>query len=104
MTLTANISVGLSEVTQVQLPDANSLTATAQQLSLGFAVATAAILLRAGQALSGPFPGPRSPYVVAFAVLSAVAVVAAVAATRLHPHAGAHVSRAPRRDPDPEPV
>jgi EmrB/QacA subfamily drug resistance transporter len=102
VTLTANISVGLSEVTPVQLPDANSLSATAQQLSLGFAVAAAAILLRAGESLSGPFPGPRSPYVVAFAGLSAVAVVAAVAATRLHPQAGAHVSRAPR--PDPEPV
>ncbi len=46
VTLTATISVGLSEVTPVQLPDANSLTATAQQLSLGFAVATAAVLLR----------------------------------------------------------
>ncbi len=58
VTLTANISVGLSEVTPDQLADANSLTATAQQLSLGFAVAAAAILLRrrpvAWRCVSGP--------------------------------------------------
>jgi EmrB/QacA subfamily drug resistance transporter len=101
VTLTANISVGLSEVTPAQLPDANSLSATAQQLSLGVAVAVAAILLRAGQALQGAFPGPRSPFVFAFAVLAAVAIVAALGASRLDPHTGAHVSRRPQPEAEP---
>jgi MFS family permease len=101
VTLTANISVGLSEVTPAQLPDANSLSATAQQLSLGIAVAVAAILLRAGQSLHGAFPGPRSPFVFAFAVLAAVAILAALGAARLDPHTGAHVSRRPQPEAEP---
>jgi EmrB/QacA subfamily drug resistance transporter len=101
VTLTANVSVGFSDVTQTQLADANSLTATAQQLSLGFSVAAAAVLLRSGDALRGLLPGQRGPYVFAFAVLSAVAAVAALSAARLHPEAGVHVSHASQRDPEP---
>lgn len=40
-------------------------------------------------------PWPAEPYILAFAVLSVVAILAALTAIRLDPHAGVHVSRFP---------
>ena len=96
VSLTAYSTIGLSEVSAEQLPDANVLTTTAQQLSAGFAIAAATMALRAGQSITHVASGSPSrgaPYMAAFMILALVAILASTTAARLHPHAGALVSK-----------
>jgi hypothetical protein len=71
--------------------DANTLQATAQQLSAGFGVAMAAIALRVGQPLGRLLPvhdTHATAYTLAFIMLALVSLMATLGATRLHPSAG----------------
>jgi hypothetical protein len=61
-----------------------------------------AVALRAGGALSGALPGAptaTSPYTIAFVLLAVVALGGTAGALRLHPDAGAAVTRRPGREP-----
>ena len=71
--------------------DANTLQATAQQLSLGFGVAVATVLLRLGHPLGIVLAGDGSEataYSIAFVLLAVISLVATAGALRLHPTAG----------------
>jgi predicted MFS family arabinose efflux permease len=101
--LTGYSTIVFSDTPPEQIRDANTLQATAQQLSVGLGVPLAAVAIRAGRALGGLFsshPGPGDAYTVAFVLMAAVVLVATAAALRLHPDAGSAVSR--RAAPSPE--
>jgi EmrB/QacA subfamily drug resistance transporter len=101
--LTGYSTIVFSDTPPEQLRDANTLQATAQQLSVGLGVPLAAVALRAGHPLAGLFsshPAAGDAYTVAFALMAGVVLVATAAALRLHPDAGSAVSR--RASPSPE--
>jgi len=94
--LTGYSTIVFSDTPPEQMRDANTLQATAQQLSVGLGVPLAAIAIRAGRSLAGVFsshPAPGAAYTVAFVLMAAVVLVATAGALRLHPDAGAAVSR-----------
>jgi EmrB/QacA subfamily drug resistance transporter len=94
--LTGYSTIVFSDTPPEQMRDANTLQATAQQLSIGLGVPLAAIAIRAGRSLAGVFsshPTPGDAYTVAFVLMAAVVLVATAAALRLHPDAGSAVSR-----------
>jgi EmrB/QacA subfamily drug resistance transporter len=104
--LTCYSTIAFSDTPPDQIRDANTLQATAQQLSVGLGVPLAAIALRAGQPLGALLPGPEtagSAYTIAFLLLAALALTATAAALRLHPSAGSAVTQRPSRDPVAEP-
>lgn len=103
--LTCYSTIAFSDTPPDQIRDANTLQATAQQLSVGLGVPAAAVALRAGRPLGHLLPGAvtaGSAYTIAFLLLAALALLAAVAAFRLHPDAGAAVTR--RSGPEPAPA
>jgi EmrB/QacA subfamily drug resistance transporter len=96
VSLTCYSTIAFSDTPPEQIRDANTLQATAQQLAVGLGVPVGAVALRAGGALSGVLPGATtsvSPYAVAFVLLAIVALGGTVGALRLHPDAGAAVTR-----------
>jgi MFS family permease len=101
VSLTCYSTICFSDTPPEQMRDANPLQATAQQLSVGLGVPLAAVALRAGGPLASLLPGTPTAYSVAFVLLAAIALVATGAALRLHPDAGAAVTRRPA---DPESV
>jgi hypothetical protein len=79
---------------------ATALSATAQQLAAGLAIAAATLALRAGAPLAQDLsPGSPDAYTFAFALMALVALAACLCATRLHPAAGDGVrsARAPTK-------
>ena len=100
--LTCYSTIAFSDTPPDQMRDANTLQATAQQLSIGLGVPAAAVALRAGRPLGHLLPGavtPDSAYTIAFLVLAVMALLATAGAFRLHPDAGAAVTR--RASPEP---
>jgi MFS family permease len=94
--LTGYSTIVFSDTPPEQMRDANTLQATAQQLSIGLGVPLAAIAIRAGRSLAGVLssrPTPGDAYTVAFVLMAAVVLIATAAALRLHPDAGSAVSR-----------
>jgi MFS family permease len=84
-------TVAFADVPADELPDANTLQAAAQQLSVGFGAAAATIALRAGGPLAHTVlgsSGVTAPYSVAFCLIALVALLATLGALRLHPTAG----------------
>ncbi|MBS2538923.1 MFS transporter [Catenulispora sp. NF23] len=95
--LTAFTTVAFSDVPPEQMRDANSISATANQLAAGLAIAVSAIALRAGGPLGHLLPGTpdaRTAYTVAFLILAVISVCVTGTALRLHPDAGNRVRRA----------
>jgi EmrB/QacA subfamily drug resistance transporter len=102
ISLTCYSTIAFSDTPPEQIRDANTLQATAQQLAVGLGVPVGAVALRAGGAISGALPGAptaTSPYTIAFLLLAIVALGGTVGALRLHPDAGAAVTRRPGREP-----
>ncbi len=102
VSLTCYSTIAFSDTPPEQIRDANTLQATAQQLAVGLGVPIGAVALRAGGALSGAMPGATtatSPFTVAFLLLAVVALGGTAGALRLHPDAGAAVTRHPGREP-----
>ncbi len=100
--LTCYSTIAFSDTPPDQMRDANTLQATAQQLSIGLGVPLAAVALRAGGPLGHLLPGavtPGSAYTIAFLVLAVMSLLATAGASRLHPDAGAAVTR--RASPEP---
>ena len=84
--LTGYVSVGLSEIPPERINNANTLSATAMQLSIGFGIAAATVALRIGEGIDD-----SGAYTIAFLILAGIALVAMAGATRLHPSAGDEV-------------
>ena len=102
VSLTCYSTIAFSDTPPDQIRDANTLQATAQQLAVGLGVPLGAVAIRAGGPLAAALPGATSavdPYSVAFVLLALVALVATVAALRLHPDAGSAVTRRPGAAP-----
>jgi EmrB/QacA subfamily drug resistance transporter len=106
ISLTCYSTIAFSETPPGEIRDANTLQATAQQLSVGLGVPIAAVALRAGGPLGHLLPGPTtagSAYTVAFLLLALLALAATAGALRLHRDAGSAVTRRPvpaRPSPD----
>jgi EmrB/QacA subfamily drug resistance transporter len=99
--LTGYSTIGFSDVPPEQMPDANALQATAQQLSVGLGVTLGAVALRAGEPLARLLPGhftEGEAYTIAFILIALVALTATLGAVRMHPDAGASVTRRPARE------
>jgi len=101
VSLTCYSTICFADTPPEQMRDANTLQATAQQLSVGLGVPLAAVALRAGRPLASVLPGSPTAYAVAFMLLALIALVATAAALRLHPDAGSAVTRPPA---EPEPI
>ncbi len=89
--LTAYTTIGFSEIPDSSMRDANTLAATAQQLSLGLGVAAATIALRAGAPIGrllSAHATPASTYTIAFVLMSLVPLLATADAVLLHRTAG----------------
>jgi EmrB/QacA subfamily drug resistance transporter len=100
--LTCYSTIAFSDTPPDQIRDANTLQATAQQLSVGLGVPLGAVALRAGEPLGHLLPGADtagSAYTVAFLILALMSLMAALAALRLHPDAGSAVTRRPNAEP-----
>jgi EmrB/QacA subfamily drug resistance transporter len=94
--MTGYTTIAFSDTPPAQIRDANTLQATAQQLSIGLGVPVAAVAIRAGRPIAdllGGHPPPGDAYTVAFVLMAAVVLVATAGALRLHPDAGSAVSR-----------
>lgn len=102
VSLTCYSTIAFADTPPGEMRDANTLQATAQQLAVGLGVPLGAVALRAGRPLGELLPGATtelSAYTAAFLLLAIVALTATVAALRMHPDAGAAVTRRPRREP-----
>jgi len=94
--LTAFSTVSFSDVAPEEMRDANSIAATAFQMSAGLAIAVSTIALRAGAPLGHLLPGTpdaRTAYTVAFLILTLFSLSVTGTALRMHPDAGARVRR-----------
>jgi EmrB/QacA subfamily drug resistance transporter len=88
---TGYLTIVFTDVPPAQMRDANTLQATVQQLSLGFGVAVATILLRLGHPLGIALlddGGKATAYSIAFVLLACISLMATAGALRLHPTAG----------------
>jgi EmrB/QacA subfamily drug resistance transporter len=104
VSLTCYSTIAFSDTPPEEIRDANTLQATAQQLSVGLGVPIGAIALRAGGPLGHLLPGPVgavSAYSVGFLLLAVLALIATAGALRLHADAGSAVTQRPRPDPAP---
>jgi hypothetical protein len=102
--LTCYSTIAFADTPDEQIRDANTLQATAQQLSVGLGPSLGAIALRAGGPLGRLVPGstgPLSAYSVAFLLLAAVALIATAAAFRMPTDAGSSVTRRSNGEPAP---
>ena len=103
--LTCYSTIAFADTTDDQIRDANTLQATAQQLSVGLGPSLGAIALRAGGPLGHLLPGPVDPcdaYSAAFLLLALVALIATAAALRMAADAGSSVTRQSGREPEPD--
>ena len=94
------------DIPEVQMPHANSLSATTQQLSLGLGVAAATIALRLGGPIGHLFTGAATAgtaYTVAFALIALLPLAATLGIARLDREAGS-ATRTARTVPDPPTV
>ncbi len=101
--LTAYTTIAFTDIPEALMRDANTLAATAQQLSIGLGVAAAAIALRIGTSFAhaiSAHPGPSAAYTVAFGLMALVPLMATVDALRLERSSG-DALRGPR-GPDSE--
>lgn len=71
---TAYNTLAFADVAPVQLPGANTLSSTVQQVAIGFGVAVGAVALRAGDPIAGwtNLAGPVGAYRIAFFVVAAL--------------------------------
>jgi hypothetical protein len=81
---TAYNTLAFADIPPSDLPAANTLSSTVQQVAVGFGVAIGAVALRAGDPI-GRWVGlqlPVAPYRIAFFVLAALTVLPVVEAWR----------------------
>jgi EmrB/QacA subfamily drug resistance transporter len=92
VSMTAYNTLSFCDVPERQMPHANALAATVQQLSAGLGVAAATVALRAGSPLSralGDGDGtPQAAYTIAFLLVALLPLAAIPGITRMHRDAG----------------
>jgi EmrB/QacA subfamily drug resistance transporter len=84
-------TLSFCDIPEAQMPHANSLSATTQQLSLGLGVAAATIALRLGEPIGRLLPGGatlKSAYAIAFVLIALLPLAATFGVARLHADAG----------------
>ena len=104
--LTCYSTIAFADTADDQIRDANTLQATAQQLSVGLGPSVGAIALRAGEPLGHLLPGStdeHSAYSVALLLLAIVALTATAAALRMPADAGSSVTRRSELEPSRRP-
>jgi EmrB/QacA subfamily drug resistance transporter len=97
---TAYNAIAFADVEAERMSDANTLSATIQQLTTGFGVAIGALALRLGLPVStalGLSITATSAFNVAFLLLGAIAWISVIESVRLAPHSGTGVSAATHR-------
>ena len=77
------------------MADANTLSATLQQVAAGLGVAVGALLLRVGEQLTPTSGSPTFAYAWAFGGLALIMLIPLVQAWRLDPQSGSELA-APR--------
>lgn len=90
-------TLSFCDIPETQMPHANSLSATTQQLSLGLGVAAATIALRLGGPIARLVTDGatlRTAYTVAFVIIALFPLAATLGIGRLHRDAGS-AARAP---------
>jgi EmrB/QacA subfamily drug resistance transporter len=96
---TSNNTLSFCDVPEAQMPHANALAATAQQLAFGLGVAAATVALRLGGPLSRTLGGGtlHAEYTIAFALVALLPLAAIPGIARMHRDAGsaARTARAP---------
>ncbi len=94
--LTGLSTLSLSDVPTAELPSANALYATAQQLFSALGVAAASVFLRLGPLLVG-HDGQSAVYAVAFIAVGVLALLATMIVLRLRSAAGEGLAASRRR-------
>ena len=92
---TAYNSVAFADVEPERMTHANTLLSTLQELGAGLGVAVGALLVRLGEAVTGPAGSGKAPdlaFRVSFVLLAVLLVVPAVQALLLDPAAGNEVT------------
>ncbi len=81
---TAYNTLAFADVTTVDLPAANTLSSTVQQVAIGFGVAIGAVALRAGSSVGGwtQLDPPVGPYRFAFFVIAVLTLIPVVESLR----------------------
>ena len=95
--LTVFNTIGVSDLEPEDVPDANAMMATSQQLCIAFGVAFATVALRVGSSLTLPALGPLADFRFAYGLLAVVGLVAVLGAARLDPEAGRALRRVAER-------
>jgi EmrB/QacA subfamily drug resistance transporter len=87
---TAYNTIAFADVAPAQLPGANTLSSTVQQVAIGFGVAIGAVALRAGDPIAGwtHLAQPAGAYRIAFFVIAAMTLFPVVEALRADRAAG----------------
>jgi EmrB/QacA subfamily drug resistance transporter len=90
VSMTAYNTLSFCDVPEPQMPHANALAATVQQLSAGLGVAAAAVALRAGLPLSRALGDgtPQAAYTIAFLLVALLPMAAIPGITRMQRDAG----------------
>jgi MFS family permease len=97
---TAYNTIAFADVAQADVGSANTLAATAQQLTMGLGVAVGALALRVGGPVStlvGVSSAGHGPYAVAFLIVAAITGLAVVESLALPRDAGAAINPGARR-------
>ncbi|WP_090474707.1 MFS transporter [Nakamurella panacisegetis] len=87
---TAYNTIAFADVEEPQLPGANTLSSTVQQVAIGFGVAVGAVALRAGDPIAGwtHLAEPDGAYRIAFFVIAALTLFPVVEALRADRNSG----------------
>jgi MFS family permease len=92
---TAYNTIVFADVSAGEVSNANTLSSTIQQLTMGLAVALGAVALQAGSPLAravGADSSPTRPFSAAFLLIGALPILGAVESARLKPHAGSTIN------------
>jgi EmrB/QacA subfamily drug resistance transporter len=90
---TAYNTIVFADVPAAEMSNANTLSSTIQQLTMGLGVAIGAIALQLGTHVLGSGAAPRSPFAVAFLIIAALPLLAVIEAIRLERQAGAAIAQ-----------
>jgi EmrB/QacA subfamily drug resistance transporter len=92
---TAYNTIVFADVSAGQMSNANTLSSTIQQLTMGLGVALGAVALQAGSPLAravGADSSPTRPFSAAFLLIGVLPILGAVESARLKPHAGSAIN------------
>jgi hypothetical protein len=92
---TAYNTIVFADVSAGEMSNANTLSSTIQQLTMGLGVALGAVALQAGSPLAravGADSSPTRPFSAAFLMIGVLPILGAVESARLNAHAGSTIN------------